>query len=75
MERDRDWPEHATAGVDLRGIPTRACPACGCTQFKVLVELDEHGNISWYTLSGYCYGCESAVTLMEPIDGSGMVTV
>ena len=50
---------------DLRGLPTRAC-FCGCDTFKVLIKLDEDNTIAWYTLSGYCAACGTAVTIPEP---------
>ena len=59
-------PEPAVA--DYSGIPTTSCP-CGSEMFKVIVSVDPASKeISWYTLNGYCYGCDARVTIPCPAD-------
>lgn len=54
--------------LDTRGIPSRACLACGGDTFKVLVRFDEDNEIAWYTTSGYCASCDTPVTVPTPVD-------
>lgn len=56
--------------LDLQGIPTAMCPACGCRQFKMVVWFDEET----YEVSGYgleeceCYSCGCKITPPTPLD-------
>lgn len=51
------------SSVNTRGIPSRTCLNCGSEMFKILVQFDEDGQISWHTTNGYCYGCHAPVTV------------
>jgi hypothetical protein len=58
------------APVELKGIPTAACPLCGCTWFITGVSLDaETYEISSWMLAGAsCHDCGTLVTLACPPD-------
>jgi hypothetical protein len=56
--------------TDLRGLPSRECGNCGSDLMKVVVQLDEDNNIAAYSLNGYCYSCESAITIPTPVEES-----
>lgn len=64
--------------ADYSGTPTLICP-CGSTLIKIVVSLDpDTYEIADYTLTGYCYLCESRLTILCPadkVDDGGMVTV
>jgi hypothetical protein len=57
--------------IDTRGIPTHECLNCGSNIFKILAAFEDY-EIVWHTLNGYCYACESPITvpceLDRPID-------
>ena len=53
--------------LDATGIPTHACPSCGSNTFRILASFENH-EISWYTLTGYCYCCGTKVTVPCPAD-------
>ena len=67
IEAKDAYRNYVKGRVDASGIPTHACPTCGCEVFKTLVSFAE-GEISWYTLQGYCYACHTKVTLPTPDD-------
>jgi hypothetical protein len=54
--------------IDLTGTPTRACPLCGHTFFKIKAHFDDAYEIAFYDLTGECDDCGSLVTVPTPID-------
>lgn len=67
IEAKDAYRNYVKGRVDASGVPTHACPTCGCTAFKTVVQFQE-GEISWYTLTGYCYLDGTKVTLPTPED-------
>jgi len=59
-----------TVTVELGGIPTSACPMCGCTWLVTAVSLDHDTyEISSYMLQGVrCFDCGTVITLACPPD-------
>ena len=55
-------------GVDARGVPTRACPSCGCEQFYAVIWLDEAYVVAGYITDGVCAACGDMVTIATEID-------
>lgn len=53
--------------LDSRGIPSHMCVNCGSDTFKILAKFDDY-DISWWSLNGVCYVCESPVTVPCPLD-------
>lgn len=54
---------------DFRGIPTAACPSCGCEWFKVLVTFDHDTyEIDAWALDGECLSCGTLLTVVCPVD-------
>lgn len=54
--------------LDVRGIPTPECPACGSWLLKICVTFDEEYNIGGYLLNGECAMCGTLITVPTPID-------
>ena len=56
--------------VELRGLPTAACPLCGGTWFVTAVTLDPdtYEIASWMLQGVTCHDCGSLVTLACPPD-------
>lgn len=63
-------PAASTLVVDLGGIPTSACPMCGCTWLVTAVNLDPDSyEIVSYMLQGVrCFDCGTLITLACPPD-------
>lgn len=53
--------------LDARGVPTHACPKCGCMVFSTGVMFENY-EVALYFLDGKCYDCETMVTLPTPLD-------
>lgn len=60
----RDEP---ALGIDQRGIPTHECLSCGCDTFRIIAKFEDY-EIAWWALNGYCYMCDSPVTVPCPAD-------
>ena len=59
----------AKSPPDFRGIPTAACPSCGCEWFSVFVSFDHDTyEIDAWSLDGECLSCETLVTVVCPVD-------
>jgi len=54
--------------INLRGIPTRICPACDGSLFAVVCAFDDEYNVAYYRLEAECYGCGAEVTVPTPLD-------
>jgi hypothetical protein len=56
--------------VELRGIPTAACPMCGGSWFTTAVALDleTYEIASWQLQGAKCFECQSEITLACPLD-------
>ena len=55
--------------MDLRGIPTTACPNCNSAMLKINVRFDpETYEIAMYMLDCECAECGSLLTAPTPID-------
>jgi hypothetical protein len=55
--------------LDLRGIPTAACPNCGSTLFNINASFDvETYEIEMYLLDCKCAECGSLLTAPTPPD-------
>ena len=52
--------------IDTRGVPSRVCLNCDGEVFKILVKVDDDGEIVWNTSSGYCYQCKAPITIPLP---------
>jgi hypothetical protein len=53
--------------MDARGIPTHACPQCGCTEFLIRATFQDC-EIAGYYVNGTCFECGSNVTVPTPLD-------
>ena len=53
--------------LDARGVPTHACPNCGCRIFKVKAIFDDWDIAMWFT-EGSCADCGTLVTVPTPVD-------
>lgn len=55
--------------MDLSGVPTAACPACGSTWLMVPVTFDAetYEPAAWGT-DGSCFGCGAKLTVCTPVD-------
>ena len=55
--------------IDFRGIPTTACPICGCKIFNIKAEFDPTDyEIGLYYLDGNCSQCGTLLTVPTPLD-------
>lgn len=54
--------------LDVRGIPTRECPMCGCDIFRVGVVFDDEYEVSAYFLDAECSECGTLLTAPTPLD-------
>jgi hypothetical protein len=56
--------------MNLVGIPTAACPVCGCTWLMTAVCLDpdSYEISSWRLQGAHCHDCGTLVTLACPPD-------
>ena len=56
--------------LDIRGIPTPACPCCGSTLLRVTVEFDpDTYEIQMYFLDdAQCMECKCLLTAPTPLD-------
>jgi len=60
--------------LNLRGIPTAACPNCGSTLFNINASFDvETYEIEMYLLDCKCAECGSLLTAPTPPDHSGAI--
>lgn len=53
--------------LDMRGIPTHACPKCGDNDFLIRVSFDDY-QIATYFTTGTCYGCGTVLTVPTELD-------
>lgn len=53
--------------IDIRGIPTHACPNCGCVVFNIRAIFDEYDIALWFT-DGECSDCGALLTVPTPVD-------
>lgn len=57
------------SSLDLQGLPTAACPACGCTWLMVPMTFDpETYDVAAWGTEGSCFGCGSRLTVCTPVD-------
>lgn len=56
-----------TTCLDMTGIPSHACPACGAREVKIVAIFDDYAP-SWYATTGYCYLCNCRYTVPCEID-------
>lgn len=55
--------------IDARGVPTCACPNCGCLLFNAVVQFDPADyEIGMYFLDASCRDCGTLITLPTPLD-------
>jgi len=55
--------------IDVRGIPSAACPLCGSKLLRITAEFDENYEIVRYLLNdAQCFECKSMITAPTPID-------
>jgi len=54
--------------MDLRGIPTRVCPACDCRFFNIVASFDDEYNVATYKLEADCWNCGALITVPTPLD-------
>jgi hypothetical protein len=55
------------SGIDARGLPTNTCPNCGNNWFNAIVAFED-GEVSAFIHEASCVGCDTLVTLADPID-------
>mgnify|MGYP006274460521 FL=1 len=53
--------------LDARGVPTHACPNCGCKIFRVQAVFEDFEIAMWFT-DGVCVECGTKVTVPTPVD-------
>lgn len=53
--------------LDLRGIPTHACPACGSRLMKVIASFEDF-DIAMWLMNAECAECGSLLTAPCPPD-------
>jgi hypothetical protein len=54
--------------LDARGIPTRECPNCASTLFRIHAVFDDSYEIVQYLLDAECSICHTKITAPTPLD-------
>lgn len=54
--------------IDARGIPTRACPECGCNVLVIHATFDEEYEVAGYFTDAWCAACNTRLTAPTPLD-------
>lgn len=57
----------ANSGLDMTGIPSHACPACGATLVRILAQFSDY-EVAWYTTVGHCAECGCRYTVPTELD-------
>lgn len=64
MAEELDSP---AGGLDLRGVPANACPACGSRVLVVRALFDNYDIAAWFT-DASCAECHTLLTAPCPPD-------
>lgn len=70
LEHEQSQGNTAPVSLELCGLPTAACPACGSTWLVTAISLDPqtYDIAAWKLEGARCYDCNSTVTLACPPD-------
>lgn len=55
--------------LDARGLPTHACPECGCMLFNIRAMFENSDIAMWFT-DGTCCDCGTQLTVPTPVDNN-----
>ena len=53
--------------LDARGLPTHACPNCGCKILRIKAMFNDYEIALWFT-EGECAECGTKLTVPTPVD-------
>ena len=65
-----EQPYEQPDGLDLRGVPANACPACGSRVLYVKAIFDDYDLAAWF-MDASCAECGALLTAPCPPDRPG----